>query len=152
MSASPLDMTVEEYPQATNDGVSIRMRGNRRRDTKPEVAVRSALHRRGLRFRVDHQVQLSGRVVRADIVFPRKRLAVFIDGCFWHQCPIHATLPQTNTDYWLPKLERNVKRDRLIDRLLDDCEWSVLRAWEHEAPGTVADRIVARIAAIDSDQ
>jgi DNA mismatch endonuclease, patch repair protein len=151
MSASPLDMTVEEYPQATNDGVSIRMRGNRRRDTKPEVAVRSALHRRGLRFRVDHPVQLPGRVVRADIVFPRKRLAVFIDGCFWHQCPIHATLPQTNTDYWLPKLERNVKRDRLIDELLGGIGWSVLRAWEHEAPAQVAGRIAAHLNAIAGD-
>lgn len=135
-------MAPDEYPAATNGGVSIRMRANRRRDTKPEVAARSALHRRGLRFFVDHPIKTADRPIRADIVFTRKKIAVFIDGCFWHQCPTHGSMPRTNADYWLPKLERNVKRDRLNDELLRAGGWTVVRAWEHEPAEQVAQRVI----------
>jgi DNA mismatch endonuclease (patch repair protein) len=116
------------------------MLANRGRDTAPELAVRRLLHRSGLRFRVDF-APLGGRR-RADIVFTRRRVAVFIDGCFWHGCPEHATLPKSNADYWLPKLRRNSERDREVDAVLGDAGWVVLRFWEHEAPETVAAAII----------
>jgi DNA mismatch endonuclease (patch repair protein) len=129
------------YPVATDDGVSIRMRGNRRRDTGPEVAVRSCLHRRGLRYRVDHRIKLPGATPRPDIVFTKRKLAVFIDGCFWHCCPEHGTLPASNVDYWLPKLERNVMRDAANNDALRTAGWTVVRAWEHEPAAEIAERI-----------
>jgi len=116
------------------------MLANRGRDTAPELAVRRLLHRSGLRFRVDF-APLGGRR-RADIVFTRRRVAVFIDGCFWHGCPEHATLPKSNTDYWLPKLRRNSERDREVDAVLGDAGWVVLRFWEHEAPDSVVAAII----------
>lgn len=140
-------MAPDDYPPATNEGVSIRMRGNRRRDTKPEVAVRSALHRLGLRFRVDHPVRLSARTVRPDIVFTKRRLAVFVDGCFWHRCPVHGSLPRSNTDYWLPKLERNVQRDCADAAALRAVGWRVLRVWEHEHPEQAAEGIAELLSA-----
>lgn len=119
------------------------MLANRRRDTSPELAVRRLIHAAGLRYRVDF-APLGGRR-RADIVFTRRRIAVFIDGCFWHGCPEHATYPKRNSDYWLPKLERNIERDRETDLLLSGAGWTVLRFWEHESPGSVANRIAAAI-------
>ena len=119
------------------------MRSNRRRDTSPELAVRKRIHAAGLRYRVDF-APLGGRR-RADIVFTRKRIAVFIDGCYWHGCPQHATFPKRNSDYWLPKLQRNIERDRDTDRLLREAGWIVLRFWEHEGPDDVARRIVAAV-------
>lgn len=121
------------------------MRANHRTDTKPEIAVRSAVHALGLRFRKDHPIRLAGRVVRPDIVFTRHKLAVFIDGCFWHCCPEHGNVPAANGDYWRPKLERNVARDRAIDETLATSGWTVLRAWEHEEAGDVAAKIAAAI-------
>ena len=121
------------------------MKSNRGRDTKPEVAVRQLLHAAGLRYRVDF-APLGGRR-RADIVFTRKRTAVFIDGCFWHGCPEHGTLPKRNAEYWLPKLRRNIERDRETDAALEAAGWTVLRFWEHEAPTTVANTIVVTLAA-----
>jgi DNA mismatch endonuclease (patch repair protein) len=122
------------------------MRRNPRRDTVPERAVRSELHRRGLRFRKDLPLRVPGRVVRPDVVFTRARLAVFVDGCFWHRCPKHGNVPRANGDYWRPKLERNVARDRAVDAALGEVGWRVLRAWEHEPPSTVADRVLAVLA------
>jgi DNA mismatch endonuclease (patch repair protein) len=108
------------------------MAANRRRDTSPEIRLRSALHRRGLRFRVDVPIPASGRrPIRPDIVFTRQRLAVFIDGCFWHSCPQHGSSPASNADYWQPKLARNRQRDTQADCLLRETGWSVLRIWEH---------------------
>lgn len=119
------------------------MRGNRRRDTKPELAVRRLIHAAGLRYRVDF-APIGGRS-RADIVFTRARVAIYIDGCFWHGCPIHATYPKRNSDYWLPKLERNVERDRETDARLELAGWTVLRFWEHESPEDVAATIAAEV-------
>lgn len=99
------------------------MLGNKHRDTKPEVALRSALHAAGLRFRKDYRLDLDGVRFRPDIVFTRAKVAVFVDGCFWHSCPTHGTTPTRNADYWLPKLERNVHRDREQDAALAANGW-----------------------------
>jgi DNA mismatch endonuclease, patch repair protein len=121
------------------------MRGNRREDTRPELSLRRELHRRGLRYRV-HVEPVRGARCRADVVFPRRRLAVFVDGCFWHRCPLHGTQPKTNTDYWEAKLERNALRDRLNDEALLAAGWEVLRIWEHEDPRIAADRVQAALS------
>ena len=107
------------------------MLANKARDTKPELAVRRGLHAAGLRYRVDFRPSLSLRS-RADIVFTRRKLAVFIDGCFWHGCPLHASIPKKNADYWVPKLRRNVERDLETTRSLESLGWTVLRFWEHQ--------------------
>lgn len=118
---------------ASSPGVAKSMRANRRTGTRPEVAVRSALHRAGLRFRKDLAIEVEDGRVRPDVVFTRARLAVFIDGCFWHSCPVHATRPRANADFWAAKLERNTERDRCDTRRLEEAGWTVLRVWEHEA-------------------
>lgn len=131
----------DAYPAPSSEAVSERMRRNRRRDTSVEVAVRRQLHAMGLRFRVDLPLRAASRVIRPDIVFPRARLAVFIDGCFWHRCPDHGNTPRTNADYWGPKLDRNVERDAEVNVALRDGGWLVMRAWEHEDAKVVAARI-----------
>lgn len=121
--------------------VSTRMRANHRRDTRPERRVRSLLHARGLRFRVDHGLVAGDVRVRPDVVFTRARLVLFIDGCFWHACPIHGNQPQRNRGYWAPKLIRNAERDRRVTHALEGDGWLVVRAWEHEDASDVADRV-----------
>lgn len=111
-------------------------------DTRPEVAIRSALHRLGLRFRKEYKVRAAGRRRSIDIAFPTEGLAVFIDGCFWHQCPDHGTMPKSNRGYWVPKLRRNVERDKLVTSSLRRSGWTILRVWEH----TPVDEAVALIA------
>ena len=110
------------------------MLANRRVDTKPEVAVRSALHRRGYRFRKDFRVELGlGRAnPRPDIAFTAAKVAVFIDGCFWHGCPEHGHIPNTRAGFWAEKFDRNKRRDRANDEALHDAGWRVVRLWEHE--------------------
>lgn len=121
------------YPHPTSAAVTASMKGNRRADTKPEIALRSALHARGLRFRKDFMLRTpDGTRCKADVVFTRARVAVFIDGCFWHGCPEHGTTPQANTHYWGPKLQRNRDRDRRVTAALEADGWAVLRVWEHE--------------------
>ncbi|WP_435157894.1 very short patch repair endonuclease [Amycolatopsis sacchari] len=123
----------QRYPEALNEGRSRNMRANRRSNTKPEVALRSELHRLGYRYRKDHRLDLEPGVrVRPDIVFTRRKVAVFVDGCFWHVCPQHGREPSRNEWYWSPKLRRNVERDRLADAALADAGWRVVRIWEHE--------------------
>jgi DNA mismatch endonuclease (patch repair protein) len=114
----------------------------KRRDTQPERAIRSLLHAAGKRYRVDVRVELDGARPRPDIVFSRARVAVFVDGCFWHCCPDHGRQPRTNGGYWGPKLERNVARDRAADEALSAAGWTVVRIWEHEAPEKAAERIM----------
>lgn len=116
------------------------MRAQARRDTKPELALRRELWRRGLRYRVDRP-PIAGMRRRADIVFSRQRVAVFVDGCFWHRCPQHSTIPKANRAWWTEKLDRNVARDRDTDRRLLDAGWLVVRVWEHEAAAEAADRV-----------
>lgn len=124
------------------------MRANRRRDTKPERALRSALHARGFRFRVDLPLTTGHwRTIRPDIVFTRARLAVFVDGCFWHGCPTHGRRDNiSNSHYWSPKIAGNAERDRLHTDALEAAGWTVLRAWEHERVEDVADRIADALA------
>ncbi len=103
----------------------------RRTDTKPEKALRSALHAAGMRFRKDLRLDLGKVKPRPDIVFTRAKIAVFVDGCYWHSCPEHGTRPKANADYWTPKLARNVARDREQDAALAEDGWTVVRLWEH---------------------
>ena len=121
-----------------SEATRARMRRQVRRDTAPEVALRRELHRRGRRFFVDRP-PLKGLRSRADLVFPRRRVAVYVDGCFWHSCPRHATQPMNNADWWADKLAANVRRDRDTDARLIESGWIVVRVWEHESPRTAAD-------------
>ena len=125
------------------------MMSNRRADTKPEVAFRSMLHRAGLRFRKDRYVKFERRGVKADVVFPTERVAVFIDGCFWHRCPEHATMPTRNYEYWLAKFRRNMDRDASNNTNLQKLGWHVLRVWEHEVKNPeLAEAAVERVVDI----
>lgn len=116
------------------------MQRQRRRDTKPEILLRQVLHRRGYRYFVD-RAPLHGVRRRADLVFPRIRVAIYIDGCFWHSCPDHATIPKNNRDWWIAKLAGNVQRDRDNDDALAAAGWTVIRVWEHEPAELAADRV-----------
>ena len=107
------------------------MQRQARRDTKPEMALRHELHRLGLRYRVDRAV-VPGVRRRADVIFTRARLAIFVDGCFWHGCPKHGTRPKANAEWWDSKLQANVARDRDTDARLIAAGWKVVRLWEHE--------------------
>lgn len=121
-------------------GTRKSMQANRSRDTKPELAIRSLLFGRGLRYRVAARPIPAVRRT-ADIVFTRAKIAVFVDGCFWHCCPAHYRQPATNVDYWQAKARRNVERDRETDALLAAAGWMVVRVWEHEDPAAAAERI-----------
>lgn len=128
------------------------MKANRRRDTGPEIAVRRLLHNMSLRFRVDFPVRDGRpRPVRPDVAFTRQRVAVFIDGCFWHGCPEHGRRSGgSNSEYWSAKISRNAERDQEQAERLKAAGWTVIRAWEHEEPEAVATRIhdlVSRLAA-----
>jgi DNA mismatch endonuclease (patch repair protein) len=121
------------------------MRGNRRSDTTPERALRSLLHASGRRYRKDFTIRAGETRVRADIVFTRQRLAVFVDGCFWHCCPEHGNRPRKNTAYWSEKLARNVARDQRVGEALADDGWRVIRIWEHVPPAQASAIIVAAL-------
>jgi DNA mismatch endonuclease (patch repair protein) len=121
------------------------MQANRRRDTGPELKVRSLLHAAGLRYRVDHVIRTPTLVARADIAFPRARLAIFIDGCYWHSCPDHGEIPATNRSYWEAKFKRNAERDLLVDEGLMRAGWRVLRIWEHVPPNDAAREVEAAL-------
>jgi DNA mismatch endonuclease (patch repair protein) len=112
------------------------------RDTAPELALRSELHRRGFRFRID-RAPVPGVRSRADLVMGPAKVAVYVDGCFWHRCPEHGTMPKANADFWDRKLKRNQERDLEVDRLLDERGWKVVRIWEHEDANAAADRVEA---------
>jgi DNA mismatch endonuclease (patch repair protein) len=133
------DLRKREHPggpgvssYVTSPGRSRNMAAIRRADTKPEVAIRSALHRAGHRFRKDMRLDLGHVKPRPDIVFTRAKVAVFVDGCFWHACPDHSKPPARNAEYWGPKLAGNVERDRRQDEALEADGWTVVRIWEHE--------------------
>jgi len=133
------------YPLPASPGRSANMKANRRTNTKPELAVRSALHAMGYRYRKDFRLDLPARRVRPDIAFTGRKVAVFIDGCFWHACPEHGSKPKNNEWYWSPKLLKNVQRDRAADAALHDAGWTVVRLWEHVP---VQDAVAAVIAAV----
>ncbi|KAA0024571.1 very short patch repair endonuclease [Antrihabitans cavernicola] len=135
---------IEGGAPATDPVTSARLSKQRRRDTAPEMALRKELHRRGARFFVD-RAPVPGLRRRADLVFPRRRIAVYVDGCFWHSCPEHATHPKNNAQWWADKLAANVARDRDTDDRLKSEGWQVIRVWEHEAAGHAADTVEAAL-------
>jgi DNA mismatch endonuclease Vsr len=124
-------------PAASSDAVRRRMRATRQKDTKAEQAVQLELDRLGLAYAVDVS-PLEGSRRRADIVFVDVKVAVYVDGCFWHGCPIHGTSAKSNAEWWHEKLKRNRERDHDTSRELHDHGWSVLRFWEHEDPEAAA--------------
>lgn len=137
-----------DYPHPSSPGVTASMKGNRRADTKPEVALRAALHAYGLRFRKDFMVRAAdGTRAKVDVVFTRARVAVFVDGCFWHCCPEHGRVPSTNPQYWPVKLARNRARDERVTTALEADGWTVVRLWEHEPIVEAAERVTAAVAA-----
>ena len=119
---------------ASSPAVRKSMRGNRSRDTAPELALRRELHRRGFRYYVNRRPLPDVRRT-ADLVFPGPRVAVFVDGCFWHGCPEHHTVARTHADYWAEKVRRNRERDVETDELLVAAGWTVVRIWEHVGIG-----------------
>ncbi|MCF1511853.1 very short patch repair endonuclease [Streptomyces glomeratus] len=116
------------------------MRANRGRDTRPELALRQAVHRLGLRYRVTVRPLPSVRRT-ADLVFTRVKVAVFLDGCFWHGCPTHHTVAKRNSAFWAEKVARNKERDADTNRRLQEAGWVVIRVWEHEDPEVAAEKV-----------
>ena len=125
---------------ASSPEARARMRSNKSRDTKPELALRSAVPARGLRYRVSAK-PLAGVRRTADLVFPRAKVAVFLDGCFWHGCPEHHTVATANATFWADKVENNRKRDRDTDGRLAEAGWISVRIWEHEDVAEAARRV-----------
>lgn len=121
------------------------MRANPGRDTQPELVIRSRLHSLGYRFRVNYG-PISGLRRTADIVFTRQRIAVFIDGCFWHGCPLHYVAPKANAQFWQQKVDRNRARDTETTAHFEAAGWSVIRVWEHESPEHVLGLIEGALA------
>ncbi|KUI23030.1 very short patch repair endonuclease [Mycobacterium sp. GA-2829] len=120
--------------------MSRRMSAQLSRNTKIEMRLRSALHSRGLRYRL-HQRPLRQHRRTADVVFGRAKVAVYVDGCFWHGCPQHATWPKRNAEFWRNKIATNIRRDRDTDASLIEAGWIPVRVWEHDDVDATADRI-----------
>lgn len=133
---------VPAHPGSSSTSASRRMSNAKRRDTDAELALRRELHRRGLRYRVTYPVPGQRRRT-IDIAFTKARVAVFVDGCFWHGCPEHGTRPRSNSEWWLTKLAANKARDEDTNLLLEQIGWTVIRIWEHESSITAANRIGA---------
>lgn len=134
--SKPIGRPVPSSPEA-----SRRMAATRGTNNRADRQLRSELHRLGLRFRVQRRL-IPGTNRSVDIAFPRARLAVFVDGCFWHDCPIHGTRPKSNVDWWRRKIRQNVQRDQDTNKRLCDLGWRVLRIWEHENPKDAAQRVL----------
>jgi DNA mismatch endonuclease, patch repair protein len=131
---------VSQRLTAEPGAASTRMSRQARHDTVPELRLRSELHRRGLRYTV-HRRPLPDLRREADIVFPRLRVAVFVNGCFWHGCDRHRTDPVRNAEFWSQKIEGNRRRDQETDTQLTEFGWTVVRVWEHEETKDAADRV-----------
>jgi DNA mismatch endonuclease (patch repair protein) len=137
----PRDSTASQS-WASTPAVRARMQRQQTRDTQPELAIRRLLHAAGLRYRVD-AAPLPTLRRRADVVFSPAKVAVFVDGCFWHGCPDHGARPtHANPAYWTDKMSRNRERDRCTDQLLKEAGWISVRVWEHEDPCEVAKRVI----------
>ncbi len=139
-----VDETLPPESWASSAQVRVTMRGNRSKNTTPEMKLRSLLHRRGLRYRVDAP-PTPGIRRRADVVFSRERIAVFVDGCFWHGCPEHYRPTTKNVAFWAEKLATNRSRDTQTNEALAAAGWTVIRVWEHEDLSGAADRIEAAV-------
>ena len=138
------------HPGSSDAALSARMSRLRRRDNGPELAVRRLLHAAGLRYRVAWPVPGQRRRT-IDIAFTRLRLAVYIDGCFWHGCPQHLHLPRANRAWWVRKIETNRGRDEDATRQLTHLGWTVLRFWEHEEADEVARQVLDRVFQLRAD-
>ncbi|MEW2587974.1 very short patch repair endonuclease [Streptomyces virginiae] len=125
---------------ASSPSVRAVMRGNRSKDTRPELRLRSLLHKQGLRYRVGTR-PLPDLRRTADVIFPKPKVAVFVDGCYWHGCPEHLRESRKNAEFWSSKIEGNRTRDAETDRLLGEAGWTVVRVWEHEDPVDACARI-----------
>ena len=136
---------VPAHPGSSSAEVSRRMSAARRRDTAAELALRRELFARGLRYRVAFPVPGQRRRT-IDVAFTRAKVAVFVDGCFWHGCPEHGTSPKANSEWWSVKFAANRERDRDTDRLLAEQGWAVVRVWEHEPPTAAAARVLVLLA------
>ncbi|NYH77215.1 DNA mismatch endonuclease (patch repair protein) [Actinopolyspora biskrensis] len=128
-------------PPASSAATTKVMRRMRRRDTGPELRLRKTLHRRGLRYLVDVAIPGGNRRRRVDVLLRGPRIAVLVDGCFWHSYPEHGLLPKSNRDWWRRKLEGVVRRDQDTDAEITATGWLVVRVWEHDDPETAAGRI-----------
>lgn len=150
--AKKVSLLEKQLSWASSPAVRKSMVANRSRDTKPELIVRRCLHASGLRYRV-HVRPIRDWNRRADIVFPRAKIAVFVNGCFWHGCPDHYTEPKTNAEYWAPKITRNKERDKETFTRLKSEGWLVIPIWEHEdlqkKSQMVARRIRKRVELLD---
>jgi len=134
----------ERRPRPSSAVASARLAKQKLRDTGAELSLRSELHSRGLRFRV-HRRPLENLRREADVVFPGARVAVFVDGCFWHGCPQHGTWPKSNSEWWRAKIESNRARDQETDKRLAEAGWIPVRVWSHEPPDDAASRIAALV-------
>jgi DNA mismatch endonuclease (patch repair protein) len=154
-SSNPVGYTPPEGSWASSAANRKTMLANRSRDTRPELGIRRAVHAMGLRYRVAVRPVTSVRR-SADLVFTRARVAIFVDGCFWHGCSAHYRTPATNIDYWTAKIAGNVARDRDTDRRLAEAGWTVIRIWEHDVVLEAATRIAGcvreQLAKLDTDR
>lgn len=147
---APRPQYVPPHPGASSAAVSRRMSRAPRVGTAPEMALRRALHARGLRYRV--ALAVPGQRRRTiDIAFSRTRVAVFVDGCFWHGCPQHGTRPKQNSEWWTLKLAANRRRDRDTDSVLTALGWQVLRIWEHEPVADAVATVLQALSAAGAD-
>jgi DNA mismatch endonuclease (patch repair protein) len=144
-SKNPIDNKYRIKPTPSSTAALARMKAAKPRDTAPEKALRSALFTKGLRFRLDKKpVEDLNR--KADILFISAKVAVFVDGCYWHGCPIHGTQSKANADFWAQKIKRNQERDLDTTNQLEKMGWYVIRVWEHEDPEIASQRICRIVA------
>lgn len=139
--------TVPPHPGPANEVIARTLSGVGHADTRPELALRRILHARGLRYRVNHPVPTRPRR-SIDIAFTRAKVAIFIDGCFWHGCPDHCRTPKSNREWWENKIATNQERDKDTTTILRTEGWQVLRFWEHEPPQDAAATVLAAIQPI----
>ncbi len=143
--SSPRQQTGDrQLSWASSPSVRRTMQANRGRDTGPEMKLRRLLYAAGFRYRVDWPMP-GDRRRRIEIAFPGRKIAVFVDGCFWHRCPAHYVPPKANADFWSIKIQSNVERDARTTAELIAAGWLVLRFWEHEDPRQMAERIGAAV-------
>jgi DNA mismatch endonuclease (patch repair protein) len=145
MNLAMVPQSVPPHPGSSSPTLSTKMSKFRRRDTQPELALRSALFAAGLRYRVAFPVPGQRRRT-IDIAFPRKRVAVFVDGCFWHGCLEHGNRPRANSEWWRRKITANQTRDRDTDRVLGQIGWTPIRVWEHESASAAATKVIKELA------
>ena len=140
-----MEIMTAARPVASSLAVQLRMQRQQSRDTGVELAFRTILHRRGLYYRLQRR-PIEGIRRTADLLFARARVAVYIDGCFWHGCPDHYMQPHSNAGYWVPKIEGNRRRDADTDARLEEAGWAAFRLWEHEDLEEAADRLESLLA------